>query len=420
MFTDSPPPRRPLRSLIVLLCVGTLTALVWPNTASAQEDIGSLRARASRLADQLDGLEREAAIADEDYLETLDVIEKLNTEINTTQDSIAEAQVRVDEAEAQASEFLVAKYMDAGSSAALVALSNDDMNKSLNQQVLLGALRGDREELTDELAASRADLQDRKDELADKQSEVEVAKADQEAAKSRLEASISESQALYDEANGELQEAIAAEQRRREEEAARRAAAEAAQREAAQAAAAQQQAAAAPTTAAPTNRRARTAAPAAPAPAPGGGGAPAPAPAGGGAPAPAPTPLPPPPPPPPPPTSGGAAGAIQAAKTQLGRMYRWGGSSPATGFDCSGLMLWSWAQVGVGLPRTSRAQKAATQPISMAQIQPGDLVFYGNPVYHVGMYVGGGMMIDSPRTGKPVAIRPVGWIGKVSGVGRVR
>ncbi|MEZ5350866.1 MAG: NlpC/P60 family protein [Microthrixaceae bacterium] len=101
-------------------------------------------------------------------------------------------------------------------------------------------------------------------------------------------------------------------------------------------------------------------------------------------------------------------------------MYRYGGSSPSTGFDCSGLMMWSWAQVGVGLPRTSRAQFAATQRISMSQIQPGDLVFYGSPVYHVGMYVGGGMMIDSPRTGKPVSIRPVGYIGTVSGVGRVR
>jgi cell wall-associated NlpC family hydrolase len=101
-------------------------------------------------------------------------------------------------------------------------------------------------------------------------------------------------------------------------------------------------------------------------------------------------------------------------------MYRYGGSSPSTGFDCSGLMMWSWAQVGVGLPRTSRAQFASTQRISMSQIQPGDLVFYGSPVYHVGMYVGGGMMIDSPSTGKAVSIRPVGYVGRVSGVGRVR
>lgn len=409
-------PRRLPRVLVTLLCLGLVGALVMPTTASAQDDIEGLRARAASLADELEELEREASIADEDYLQTLDQLETLYTEINTTEDSIAEAQVRVDEAVSQASEFLVAKYMDAGSASELVAVSSADVNQSINQQVLLGSLRGNREQLSDELAASRADLDDRKSELADKQSEVESVKADQQAAKERLDASVERSRELYDRANGELQEAVEAERQRREVEAARRAAAEAAEREAAQAAEAQaraaqqvaaQQAAASSTAVAqaPAQRAGTTTTASAPS-------APS-VPLSATAPAP-------PPPPPPPPTSGGAAGAIAAAKTQLGRMYRYGGSSPSTGFDCSGLMMWSWAQVGVGLPRTSRAQFAATQRISMSQIQPGDLVFYGSPVYHVGMYVGGGMMIDSPRTGKPVSVRPVGYVGRVSGVGRVR
>ena len=70
-------------------------------------------------------------------------------------------------------------------------------------------------------------------------------------------------------------------------------------------------------------------------------------------------------------------------------------------------MLWAWGQVGVSLPRTSGAQKAATQRISYEQLQPGDLVFSGNPVYHVGMYIGGGQMIHSPHTGDVVKISPV-------------
>lgn len=409
-------PRRLPRALVSLLCLGLLGALIVPSPASAQDDVKDLRARAASLADELEDLEREASIADEEYLQTLEQLEELNTEIGVTKDAIGEAEVRVAEAESQVSEFLVAKYMDAGSSSELVAVSSADVNQSVNQQVLLGSLRGNREQLADELAASRADLDDRRSELADRQSDVESVKADQQAAKKRLESSIDRSRELYDRANGELQEAIEAERRRREAEAARRAAAEAAEREAAQAAAAAdaqarvaQQAAArrsaAPTTTvtqAPASQSAGAISPPAPASPP-----PAPAPA-------------PPPPPPPPPTSGGAAGAIAAAKTQIGRMYRYGGSSPATGFDCSGLMMWSWAQVGVGLPRTSRAQFAATQRIPMSQMQPGDLVFYGSPVHHVGMYVGGGMMIDSPRTGKPVSIRPVGYVGRVSGVGRVR
>ena len=248
-------PRRLPRVLVSLLCLGLVGALVMPSGASAQDDVEGLRARAASLADELEELEREASIADEDYLQTLDQLETLYTEINITEDSIAEAQARVDEAELQASEFLVAEYMDAGSASGLVAVSTADVNQSVNQQVLLGSLRGNREQLSDELAASRADLDDRKSELADKQSEVESVKADQQAAKARLDSSVDRSRELYDQANGELQEAIEAERQRREAEAARRAAAEAAEREAAQAAAAQaraaQQAAASRATVAP-------------------------------------------------------------------------------------------------------------------------------------------------------------------------
>ncbi|MDQ2679328.1 MAG: C40 family peptidase, partial [Actinomycetota bacterium] len=114
-------------------------------------------------------------------------------------------------------------------------------------------------------------------------------------------------------------------------------------------------------------------------------------------------------PPPPPPVAapnGRASAAISAAMSRLGTPYRWGGTTSA-GFDCSGLMLWSWAQAGVSLPRTSGAQRSATQRISYDQLQPGDLVFSGNPVYHVGMYIGGGQMIHSPQTGDVVKISGV-------------
>ncbi len=403
-------PRRLPRFIVAVLCAGLVASMIGPAPAQAQ-DIDDLRSRAAALADKLEDLEREASIADEEYLGTLEQLEQLYTEINTTKEGIAEAQGRVDAAETEASTFLVAAYMDAGSSAALATLKTEDLDDSLNQQVLLDSLRGDRVQLADELSASRADLDDRQADLEAQQSDVKAVEAEQVAAKDRLEAAVAEGQALYDEANGELQAALEEERRRREEEAARRAAAEAAAREAAQAEAAARAAAAQPAAAAPAAAPAAdNGTQAAPAPAQGSSGS-----SGGSAPAPAPPPV-----APPPPLSGGAAGAIQAAKTQLGRMYRYGGSSPATGFDCSGLMMWSWAQVGVSLPRTSRSQYASTQRIPMSQIQPGDLVFYGSPVYHVGMYVGGGMMIDSPRTGKPVQIRPVGITGRVSGVGRVR
>jgi len=121
---------------------------------------------------------------------------------------------------------------------------------------------------------------------------------------------------------------------------------------------------------------------------------------------------------PPPPLSAGAAGAVQAAEREVGVPYVWGGTTPA-GFDCSGLVMWAYAQVGIGLPHYSGAQYASTTHISMADIQPGDLLFYGpGGSDHVAMYVGGGSMIEAPYTGASVWITGVRTSG-LTGVGRV-
>jgi len=121
---------------------------------------------------------------------------------------------------------------------------------------------------------------------------------------------------------------------------------------------------------------------------------------------------------PPPPLSAGAAGAVQAAEREIGVPYVWAGTTPA-GFDCSGLVMWAYAQVGISLPHYSGAQYASTTHISMADIQPGDLLFYGpGGSDHVAMYVGGGSMIEAPYTGASVWITGVRTDG-LAGVGRV-
>lgn len=139
-----------------------------------------------------------------------------------------------------------------------------------------------------------------------------------------------------------------------------------------------------------------------------------PAPAAPSTPAPS-TPAPAPEPAPQPAPAPGAGGLLGIAASYVGSPYVLGGSSPATGFDCSGFTSYVFAQVGVSLPRTAAAQQAAATPVSNPQ--PGDLVFFGYPAYHVGIYAGNGMMYDSGNPGTGTVYRAV--FAGVSGYGRV-
>ncbi|WP_030872603.1 NlpC/P60 family protein [Streptomyces sp. NRRL F-2747] len=122
------------------------------------------------------------------------------------------------------------------------------------------------------------------------------------------------------------------------------------------------------------------------------------------------------------------ATAINAADDKIGVPYSWGGGAASgastgsccspngssgeniVGFDCSGLMLYAYAKAGIQLPRTAADQYAASKPVSREEMRPGDLVFFGSSptgIHHVGMYVGGGYMIEAPRPGTNVRYSPV-------------
>lgn len=111
--------------------------------------------------------------------------------------------------------------------------------------------------------------------------------------------------------------------------------------------------------------------------------------------------------------------AVAAAKNQIGDPYRYGGTGPGS-FDCSGLVQYAWKKAGVKLPRVTNSQFARVRTkISWRNLKPGDLMFF-NGLGHVGMYVGKGKMIHSPRTGERVRIDKLGGWRKSSFVGAVR
>ena len=114
------------------------------------------------------------------------------------------------------------------------------------------------------------------------------------------------------------------------------------------------------------------------------------------------------------PGGSGHSAVVAIAQRYLGVPYVYGGASPS-GFDCSGLAMYCYAQIGIGLAHGATAQQQSSTPVPLNALQPGDLVFFGSASYssHVGIYVGGGSMIHAPHTGAVVSYGSISgaWIG---------
>jgi cell wall-associated NlpC family hydrolase len=109
------------------------------------------------------------------------------------------------------------------------------------------------------------------------------------------------------------------------------------------------------------------------------------------------------------------AQALQAAISRLGYPYIWGAAGP-TSFDCSGLVMWAYQQVGISLPHFTVSQYNSGVHVSRNDLEPGDLVFFFPNISHVGMYIGNGMMIDAPNFGEDVKVQPIYWNAFVGAV----
>jgi cell wall-associated NlpC family hydrolase len=107
--------------------------------------------------------------------------------------------------------------------------------------------------------------------------------------------------------------------------------------------------------------------------------------------------------------------ALNAAYAMLGTPYSWGGG------NANGLTLYAYAKAGISLPRTAAQQYAASEPVKPKDARPGDLVFYGKTaagIHHVGLYIGGGYMLDAPRPGAKVRIDPLDTMTDLYGLAR--
>lgn len=397
---------RHARAVAVVSAVAIVLSMVTIGGSAGAQSVESLRDRAAAAAARLNKLQSQSDALNEKYLQTQDDISELQARQDENAKAVSAAKADLARTREEAADYLVEAYVGAVGSDG-VMINTADVNEAVNQKAMMSLLKSDRTAMADKLDASRQELEGLQAELKSSRDALDKRRAEQAEIVKKIKGSVSDQQAILNGANSELNQAIRAEQARIAAEAAAKAEAEARRAESRRAAAAS--AAAARSTRAARNARVVVANPdggrTSNSPSSGSG-------SNGNSFAPPPAPL-----PPASSVNSGAAGAIAAARSMLGTPYRWGGSTPA-GFDCSGLMMWAWARVGVSLPRTSGAQRSATQRITRDQLQPGDLVFSGSPVSHVGMYVGGGQMIHSPHTGDVVKISPL--YGRSLSFGRIR
>ena len=366
------------RSRILVLTL--LVAVLLPGVGHAVPD--PLTDRLDQARDRLAELDTRASQAVEAYNVATEELAQLEAQRARTRQRVEALADQVAELEEVTAGYVRSMYMRGPTNAVTALLDAGEVAEAGRGVAMVDRLARQRHVQVEQLARRRTELtaaraaleqqvdqaEQRADEVAQRREQVEALLADQR-----------------DEVQ-QLQQRIERIEQREAEEAARRAR-EAAERRARQAA--QQEPARTTTSSSSAAERQPDQEPAA---------APEPAPAG---------------------TRSGADVAVDAAMSQRGDPYQWGGSGPDS-YDCSGLMMWAWRHAGVSLPHSSRMQYSATTRISRGQLQPGDLVFFGSPIHHVAMYIGGGRVVEAPSSGKVVRVNSTALSrSDIAGYGRV-
>jgi cell wall-associated NlpC family hydrolase len=373
---------KPAARLLAALSVVVTIATIAPSVVAAQpqQTVSELRARAKQVATELDRLGARSDELDEAYLSARQEVAKLRDEVAEKQAAVAEAQSQLDDNTSAAKKYAIEAYVSGGDIDP-VLLPTRDVADASHRQTFLASLHGDRTQAIDDVRAAQHRLADEQRALDAAKSKIEAKAASIDATQSQLRATIARQSELRKSVDGQLARAVQAEQARlsaAREAAAQRAVREQANRAAAAAARHRSTIPRRPTVLAAAEDASDGSSRRDP------GSFPDPG-----------------------PVSPGAATAIAAAKSQLGVPYRWGAASPGRAFDCSGLVMYAWGQAGKSLPHSSSAMFAMSQRISADQLQPGDLVFGGSPVHHVGLYVGNGLMVHAPHTGDVVRVASI-------------
>jgi cell wall-associated NlpC family hydrolase len=339
------------------------------------DSLSSAQARANQITAELAADQQHLDVISEQYDTAQQQVQQIGQQMDQIRSTIDQDQAQVTQDQANLRQQAVTSYMDGATTAGLQSLFDSGSEKATAADEYRSVASGDISGAIDSLGDAQTHLATQQSALQSAQTQAQAALTQVTTSRQAAQVTVADQEAILSGLKGQIATLVA--QKQAAEAAASHAAFEARLR----AAAAQATATAAVSTPASSPVRNVPTLPALPA-------------------------------------AGGAGQAVAAAESQIGVPYVWGGESPGRGFDCSGLVQWAWGQAGVGLPRTAAAQYDAVAHIPLSDLQPGDLVFWGyGGISHVGMYVGGGDVVDAPQTGEDVQIQPI-WNGGLVGAGR--
>ena len=387
--------RRLLRAIPIAVATAVIVPAMTPAVVQAQS-VDQQRQKVEDIVDELERLEQRALQIGEDYNDAIDTKGQLDVEIADAEARIAEQEAELARLRSNLSEMALRSFVGGGA-APLGPLFEDseNLNDALQREELAKVALSAGDASTDQLDALVSDIEDERRSLDKKREQAEQLADSLIDAKAETEELTSQ----YTDARADAEAKLGQLLREEEERRARESALRIQQQAQAASATASSSSSSSSSSGGSTSGGSNTSGASSDSSGSSGGSSGS----GGGFSAPA--------------VSSRSSLAVQAALAQQGTPYRYATSTPGVGFDCSGLTAYAWGQAGVGLPHQSRAQFASTPRVPIDQAQPGDLLFFYSPISHVSIYLGNGMQVHAPSTGKTVSTASVNW-GKVVGVGR--
>jgi peptidoglycan DL-endopeptidase CwlO len=365
-------PRVAVAAIAGLALIGTAT-LTTATLAQAtpQSELATQQQKASALESQIEANGNRVSELDEQYTTAQLAIQKATAQINADQAQVDAKKRETDDVRDELTSRAAELYMGAGNPSPLGDLDVTDAGQLGSRSAYAGAAADQDRQLLDDVKVALEELGLQQTALNHARDAAEKESKRLDDARQQITSATNEQQQLLSQVKGNIKtlvDQIQVEQQQQQEAAARASMQAAAREQALQSQQTQSQTSQSDTSS--------------------GGSSTASDPDAG-----APTPVPAP--------SQEASVAVSTAQAQLGKPYVYAGSGPSV-FDCSGLTMYAWAAAGVSLPHNAEAQYDSLPHVSQGDLQPGDLVFFGDPIHHVGMYVGGGTMIEAPYTGVDV------------------